>query len=165
MTTNFLTDCVFHGLEAEGPDRGILTLFIATHYMNPSKILRYLRKRPKIRRVYFGAGGKYGLPSDYFELADFLIRNRYKVLVEVNRMGQIHIMPDKLRDRLGLQIVMVFTMDGVPIRKNFSRYAQYVSVFKFVDETEVLWCPVDHANKRITYLDNPFYKKDKKVNL
>jgi hypothetical protein len=172
--TDFLTDCVFVGTEAEGPDRGKKTLFIASRDINPLELQRYIFKECHdhlnspiwypLPRIYFGAGGNYGLSKAYFPLVRSLLDAGFPVIVEVGTAQQIRIIPEDIKKLARFEIVLVFTKVGPKIHKDFCTVLPYVRHFKFVDAERVFWSPKMYQSY-ITFLNDLTYKDDREVEI
>jgi len=170
---DFLTDCVFVGTEAEGPDRGTKTFFVATRTADPLKLQRYIFTECQdylrwgifpLPRIYFGAGGNYGLPQTYFPLVRILLDQIFPVIVEVNSARQIKDIPEDIKKLARFKVVLVFTKDGPKITKDFCTVLRYVRHFKFVDEDRVFWSPKIYK-PYITFLNDMTYDNDRKVEI
>lgn len=76
----------FIGVEAEGPFKGDLTLFIASDEAPPEKIIEFLKEHEEIKNVYFGADGVCYMPKRYISLVNELILLDKKVIIEIDNM-------------------------------------------------------------------------------
>mgnify|MGYP001292066487 CR=1 FL=1 len=87
----FLTNCLYFGLEAEGPNRGRRTLFVADVNATMRKILEGA-ERYEVEAVYFGAGGTFDVPWSFTSKDLTALLEKYKVVIEVNCMEVLWIL-------------------------------------------------------------------------
>jgi hypothetical protein len=139
----FLTDCMFVGVEVEGPDKGCPTLYIASyHYMN-TQILSVL-KTINVEAIYFGAGSRFGISNENVRLIPVLVDAGYKVLLEVNSFEQIDVLG---QFRTLVKLIFVSTT--------------HIDVFKEVTQKTVEW---HELTRPITSsLNDPLYKEDRRI--
>ena len=81
----------FIGKEIEGPEQGVLTLFIPNGFVkNIGEVKAFaIIQKTKIYRLYFGAGNKQGLDIDDIKLIKKLIYNNYQILAEINNLKNL----------------------------------------------------------------------------
>ena len=145
IMAKFLTNCLFIGTEAEGPDRGILTLFVGTHFADPKRILE-IAEEQKIKRIYFGAGNNRGITRNYLPLIK-KIKNDYTVVIEIDSIQEIYTYPESFFPKV--KIILTF---------DFS-YASRIKYLKLVDEKVIRF----YDRKIITALNDMLFKNDKEI--
>jgi hypothetical protein len=98
----------FIGAEAEGPNKGRPTLYIASDEAEPEAIMDYLIDNPTIRGVYFGANRTFALPKKYVPLVHKLV-NYFKplhVILEIDYMDALDVFEGDIPEDL----VIVYTI-------------------------------------------------------
>jgi len=140
----------FIGIEAEGPSRGLPTIFIPRE--GTSSLLSILRfaGNSRINRVYFGAGNQRGLSSVECELAISLAERGFDVICEFD-LPQIDTLPIEVLRHIEAVVVL-------PVAQ-IERYRN-VSV-KFVGCESLVWLSSESNSE--TFLDDPLYKLDMEV--
>lgn len=76
----------FIGVEAEGPFKGTLTLFIASEEAPLENVESFLRKHPDIKNIYYGACRTYGIPTKYLPL---LKDTHWTHIIETNCLSKL----------------------------------------------------------------------------
>lgn len=159
--SEFLTDCVFTGVEAEGPDRGILTIFIADNNIS-EKNLKKLPYLNTYKRFYFGAGGTYSLPQCIektpYILFSFIKDNPGAEFVFETRLPYIRDNPWILSvDRLN--IILTVAMNTIP------KSGCKIKALKFnsLDLKSSTYFPIYNGEGYTTYFNDINYSEDRKV--
>lgn len=148
-----LTDCCFEGFEAEGPDAGAKTFFIANHKEDPEKIYRYVTTSPEITHVYFGAGKKYGVSELHVPLIKRIIDFGKKVIIEINHPNQIM----NIAHLSNITIVFAIEAEHVNLLR--------VNPLRIKVEDERNLIVFSNPAGRVTSLKSPVYLNDHKVDL
>ena len=139
----------FLGIEAEGPDQSILTLFIPNHSIKEKDIPKLLQiiEEKNCRRVYFGAGNHPGLDDNCVELTEQLyLRTDCKIIVEITLQDLPQFEKVSATDNL-FEIVLVLHTSLRP---------QHI---KFIGAESLVWH--DLQEPYITLLDDDLYNTDK----
>jgi len=147
---------LFIGNEAEGPDKGALTLFIGSKDVGNNEILKILSENPEIKRVYFGANNNQGISDINVELLEHLTKES-EVVIEINNPEQYAKIWDNLAYMQPDNIKVVLTL---PVAFDFD----FMGCFdiKLVNEKkEVVW--FEMKSKYFTEPDDILYKTDKEV--
>jgi hypothetical protein len=95
----------FTGIEAEGPFKGILTLFIASDTVDPERILEYLKSHKEIENVYFGANDTCYLPDKYISLVKSIWDIGRRIIIEIDHMGSSEYILSKIPNYENIYIV------------------------------------------------------------
>jgi len=79
----FLVDCLFVGIEAEGPYRGSKTLFVATNHTSFKRIWEAAQSHCA-KNIYFGAGGTFSFPEGITRGEILRLCQHYVLMLETN---------------------------------------------------------------------------------
>jgi hypothetical protein len=144
------TNKPFIGFEAEGPLKDMKTIFIPK-----GSLVGALEDKLNIIHsvpascVYFGAGNKYGIVQEDFEIISKLIQMNYNVTIELTlaQLEELSI-PENISDEVIW--VLVFRTKNSNIRN--------ISEIKFVDNHAVYWKRMH--DEIYTDLNSRLYKQD-----
>lgn len=139
---------LFIGKEVEGPERGIMTLFIPKKATNRKSFLE-IAKQHNITRLYFGAGNDRGINQDIQPLLLKIPKN-FKVLFEIESEQDLFFMPfEFLRRTRIIYVIRTRVFKSLP------------SVFKIETLDKVHWFDLDYVTTND--LDDNLYLEDKFV--
>lgn len=151
-------DCFFLGQEAEGEDKGVLTLFVSGRNHTLSDVSDKLMQN-HVTRIYFGAGEVYGLPEDasiHVEEWKGLV-SQYTCLVEIDSDELFCQIPQELIV-LGLQVVWV-----IKTKQKKNTYNPSVSAFKLINEEENYLEYIHTRKSKTNSVDDILYFTDRKI--
>jgi hypothetical protein len=107
---------LWKGKEMEGPDKGIMTLFVKDNYLGSEIVLSMLEESPECKRLYLGAGRNdiMGLwPSDdktaykgYKALLKYCKVNKVKIILECS-LPSIRKIPDIIWEESDQHIIRI----------------------------------------------------------
>ncbi len=148
-----LTKGCFVGIEAEGPEQGVKTLFIADPKANPEKIKEFILSEKSVTHVYFGAGQTYGVSDYHIPLLSFLISIGRTVIVEVDTPSKLI----NIHDFQEVTIVLAVKSEEVYL-------LQFNNVrIKIEDKDNVI--VFSNSNINHNYILDPLYDQDKGVDI
>ena len=151
----------FIGLEAEGPHRGMRTLFIRGDVTSVPE-LSSLLSTTFIEQIYLGAGNIRGANPAVMRAVRKLvvpILRRIRVTIECDKMEQVfNIVPELMKLRKTHHAVsVVFTVDTEDSLADMD----WITDVKFVNQEELVWHHVEKAYR--TKLNDELYSTDKEV--
>ena len=144
-----LTKCSYIGIEAEGPNRGMKTLFLADSTTYEEDILSILKSHPDIKHIYFGAGGMRYIPRRQIYCLEKL--KGMQITIEVDAPNRLKYVP-KL-DNVTV-VLSFFTEELECLRDRKVR-------IKIEDERQLFI--FDNATIYENSIHDPLYDKDEKV--
>jgi len=136
---------LFIGEEAEGPQKGLLTLFIPKHADNRYSFLIFADYY-KITRLYFGAGNDRGIHHDMISQLQDIPRN-FTVYLEIQSDDDLIDLPIDFLIRT--KIIYVLKSDY---------FKALPSVFKIETKSQIHWYELlyPYTNK----INDKIYEKD-----
>jgi succinate dehydrogenase flavin-adding protein (antitoxin of CptAB toxin-antitoxin module) len=149
-----ITRQMFIGVEAEGPGRGLLTLFIPRGAVTKKNIKKILQRitTEEITRLYFGAGNRRGLTEMDLELIRS-VDEEISILAEIGLKDLL-----ELHDKDALhRIDLILTL---PIKSNAT--IPTIQHIKFVSNRKLLWYEQTEPPYE-TLLSDDLYLTDMKV--
>jgi hypothetical protein len=132
---------LFIGIEAEGPYRGLTTLFVG-EVGTPFDLIRSALEKYKVDCIYFGASDNTGISRENNSKLGYLLEIGYKVTVEFKPYDCIDV-PE------GVETVI-----SIPVKK-------LGPSVKVVNGTSVYWFKQDMVI--VNSLHDPLYFADKKI--
>lgn len=150
------TKTPFLGIEAEGPERGLPTVFFpydSTALIKSKTDFFALVTQQNISRFYFGAGDNLGLSLSDIEFIKVLRINNpvCRIVVEVSCKPGEPIDIQELNGILGISYVLVLEVPKVPNAR--------IAHVKLVDEDRLHWYVLTGPFE--TSLSNRIYENDK----
>lgn len=139
---------LFIGKEVEGPERGLMTLFIPKHATNRKKFLEIANQK-NISRLYFGAGNDRGINQDMISLL-LEVPKSFEVLLEIESEQELYLLPLEFLKRTKI-IYVVRT----------KKFKSLPSVFKIETPEKVHWFNLDCVTTND--LNDYLYLEDKYV--
>jgi hypothetical protein len=138
---------IFMGQEVEGPDRGVLTLFIPKNAIN-RKLFLDIANKHNITRLYFGAGNDRGINLDVILLLVDIPEN-FSIFLEIESEQDLDFLPLKFFKRT--KIIYV-------VKTKIFKYLP--SVFKIETPEKVHWfdlkSPVTNNLNDYLYLEDTY---------
>jgi hypothetical protein len=116
---------VFTGQEAEGPQKGILTLFIPKNAINRTSFFEFAKKY-NITRLYFGAGNDRGINPDLIGHLKWIPKH-FTIFLEILKGDDLKLIPPSFLKRTNIIYVIQDYLEVNP------------SVFKIESKKEVNW--------------------------
>jgi hypothetical protein len=143
----------FVGIEAEGPYKGTLTLYIASDKASPESVLEFLDKERTIHGVYFGANGTCTIPERYTGLIYELCDKGYNVLAEIDNLDQLFFFYKAKGIPAKLKVILTFhqRLDYIP------------SMIKFEGEENIV--VLSSMKIDVTGVDDILFSMDKEVQI
>jgi len=94
------------GVEAEGPFKGAITLFIASDEASLEDVRKMIT--PDIQNIYFGAQYTYGVPDKYIPIIkeERVWRN---IIIEINKIEQVKDIIDLIQSK---NVHVVLSING-----------------------------------------------------
>lgn len=150
---------VFVGKEAEGPSRGVWTLFVGREVGEEEgrRLLSFVETKG-IRRVYFGAGGNRGVRGVGIVrlFRELVSKEGVEVVLEIDSEEGI---PSSLLPLLS-KVRVVFVVDW--LKEDFWEVCCLVNSLKFVSRKgDVVWYEL--GDSFLTSFTDPLYTEDKEV--
>lgn len=143
---------LFVGIEAEGPERGVNTLFVGDKEITQERIDAALEKYPDINRVYFGAGNKYGPPKKASSIFPNLLERGFKIVLEVRSPIHLDFLPIDIINKIHVVLT-------IPVLFNASKNNLSINSIKMVFNDQLSWRTL-HKKKYNNYLSDELYEKD-----
>jgi hypothetical protein len=139
---------LFIGKEVEGPQRGLMTLFIPKNATNRKKFLEIANQK-NISRLYFGAGNDRGIHQDMISLL-LDIPKEFGILLEIESEQELYLLPlEFLRRTRVIQVIKT------------KKYKTLPSIFKIETPDKVHWFDLDCVTTND--LNDYLYLEDKYV--
>lgn len=139
---------LFIGKEVEGPQRGLMTLFIPKNAINRKQFLTKAFEH-NITRLYFGAGNDRGINQDMIYLL-LKIPKEFGVFLEIESEQDLNFLPLIFLKRT--KIIQVIKTDN---------YKVLPSVFKIETPDKVHWFDLDFVTTN--NLNDYLYLEDKYI--
>jgi hypothetical protein len=148
---------VFIGKEAEGPNKGLITLFISDPDINFGELVEILGhyRNHRIEQLYFGAGNNRKVPNDPQILNAFIgWSKRYIITLEIGLLSEIDKIPSYIKKfvRIVYCVIDLSIDHSDPI---------YITDFKIIGEKRLCWYTLQ--NYYLTKLSHPYYESDKVI--
>ena len=121
---------LFIGKEVEGPERGLMTLFIPKNANNRKKFLE-IANQYNISRLYFGAGNDRGINQDMISFLSHIPKS-FNVLLEIESEQELYLLPLEFLERTTI-IYVVKT----------KKFKSLPSIFKIETPEKVHWFELD----------------------
>lgn len=154
-------DKLFIGIEAEGYEQGVNTLFVP-----PNADLTFIPailEQTGLDRVYFGAGGSGIIPDfrtvESQRILREIIGEERRVIFEISNMKEIKKIPVYFRHQDSVSIVLM-----IPLAVDDAMDLSDVTDIKFVSNDKVYWT-ANLEPFEITSITDARYANDTEVNL
>jgi len=142
--TSIKRDKCFVGIEAEGPFRGEVVLFIPG-CTSPTRLDNLLREgvvgRYGVKRFYYGAGNDRGLREDTLE---YLSEGQLPVDVEGEKLDSYSVLSGKWKGNL-------VSLDFAPVMADYR---------KWIDHSLIIWESLDGIDRYTTSVYDPLFGGD-----
>jgi hypothetical protein len=152
------TNCLFEGKEAEGPYKGLKTLFVASSKIKSDDLLKII-KTEKYRVIYFGAGDTCTISKEHEKILPKL--SHLKKIIEIDNINILKTL--KKNTINNAEIVFTFKKEKQDIYSfNYSIFKKYkINYIKFQLPNMIIWLP---NNFYLTYLNDKYFDQDKRIN-